>query len=143
MDIYESFYLYKKYLKFEKNLAPNTIRSYQRDLLHLLEFYKSSNIIDTSQLGLGVFREYLKALDCKKYSNRTIIRKYSSFINFFRFLENNNLIDSQLNQAISVPKKRHRFYTYLSVSEIEKLPIKSQFPADYRQLSEFLIKRDF
>lgn len=135
MDIYESFCLYKKYLKFEKNLATNTIRSYQRDLMHLLEFYKSRNIIDTSQLGLGVFREYLKALDSRKYSNRTIIRKYSSFINFFRFLENNNLIDSQLNQAISVPKKRHRFYTYLSVSEMEKL-FEASKPGDDRGIRD-------
>ncbi|MCJ7471854.1 MAG: polyprenyl synthetase family protein, partial [Actinobacteria bacterium] len=34
-------------------------------------------------------------------------------------------------------------YYEMAISEIEKLPIKSQFPADYRQLSEFLIKRDF
>ena len=121
MDLYESFSLYKKYLKFEKNLTPNTIRSYQKDLLHLLEFYKEKKISDTNKLGLGVFREYLKALDGRNYSNLTIIRKYSSFINFFKFLEKNNLIDSRLIQAISVPRKRHRFYTYLSISEMEKL----------------------
>ncbi len=121
MDLYESFSLYEKYLKFEKNLTPNTIRSYQKDLLHLLKFYKEKKISDTSQLNLGIFREYLKALDGKNYSNRTIIRKYSSFINYFRFLENNSLVDSQLSQSISVPKKRHRFYSYLSVSEMEKL----------------------
>ena len=100
MDIYDSFRLYKKYLKFEKNLSPNTIRSYQTDLLHLLGFYKEKNISDTSQLDLRIFRDYLKALDGKNYSNRTIIRKYSSFINFFKFLENNSLIDSQLNSML-------------------------------------------
>jgi site-specific recombinase XerD len=121
MDLYESFSFYRKYLKFEKNLTPNTIRSYQKDLLHLLDFYKEKKISDTSQLSLGIFREYMKALDGRNYSNRTIIRKYSSFINYFRFLENNSLVDSQLNQAISVPKKRHRFYSYLSVNEMEKL----------------------
>ncbi len=121
MDLYESFSLYRKYLKFEKNLTPNTIRSYQKDLIHLLEFYKEKMVSDTSQLSLGMFREYLKALDSRNYSNRTIIRKYSSFINYFRFLENNSLVDSQLNQAISVPKKRHRFYSYLSANEMEKL----------------------
>ncbi len=34
-------------------------------------------------------------------------------------------------------------YYGMAISEIDKLPIKSQFYADYRQLSEFLIKRDF
>ena len=79
MDLYESFSLYKKYLKYEKNLTPNTIRSYQKDLLHLLKFYREKKITDTSQMNLGIFRDYLKDLDGKNYSNRTIIRKYSSF----------------------------------------------------------------
>ena len=34
-------------------------------------------------------------------------------------------------------------YYAMAIGEIEKLPIKSQFHEDYRQLSEFLIKRDF
>jgi len=63
----------------------------------------------------------LKSLDRCNYSNRTIIRKYSSLINFFRFLENNDYIDLQLTQAINVPRRRHRFYSFMSEGEMEKL----------------------
>lgn len=63
----------------------------------------------------------MKSIDGKKYANRTIIRKYSSYINYFRFLEENKLTSVQLSQFINVPRKRERLYTFLSKKEMEKL----------------------
>ena len=63
----------------------------------------------------------MKSLDTNKYANRTLIRKYSSYINYFRFLEDNKLIKIQLSQFINVPRKRGRYYTVLSRSEVENL----------------------
>jgi len=40
-------------------------------------------------------------------------------------------------------EKQAKEYYEMAIGEIEKLPIRKQFPADYRELSEFLIKRDF
>jgi geranylgeranyl diphosphate synthase type I len=40
-------------------------------------------------------------------------------------------------------QRQAKKYYEMAISEIERLPIKGKFPADYRQLSEFLIKRDF
>ena len=34
-------------------------------------------------------------------------------------------------------------YYEMAIGEMKKLPIRKEFPIDYRQLSEFLIKRDF
>ncbi len=121
MNLFNCLELYIKYLKYEKNLSLNSINSYQKDNLQFLNFLKSKNITETTGLSLDIFRDFLKSLDNHNYSNRTIIRKYSSLVNFFRFLERNDYIDFQLTQAINVPRKRHRFYSFMSVNEIEKL----------------------
>ncbi len=121
MELFNCLELYIKYLKFEKNLALNSINSYKKDILQLLGYLKNNNINHTAQLNLNIFRDFIKSLDCHNYSNRTIIRKYSSYINFFRFLENNDYINSRLVQAINVPRKRHRIYSFMSINEMEKL----------------------
>ncbi|MCJ7666058.1 MAG: tyrosine-type recombinase/integrase [Actinobacteria bacterium] len=121
MKLDGSLELYFKYLRYEKNLTPNSIRSYSEDILQLHRFLYSNNINDTDQMDLASFRNFLKSIDGKKYANRTIIRKYSSYINYFRFLEENKLTGIQLSQFIIVPRKRERLYTFLSKNEIEKL----------------------
>lgn len=121
MELFDCLELYIKYLKYEKNLSLNSVNSYRKDILQLLNFLKQRKITSPGELDLSIFREFLKSLDSYDYSNRTIIRKYSSFINFFRFLERNDYISSQLTQAINPPRKRQRFYSFMSVGEMEKL----------------------
>jgi site-specific recombinase XerD len=121
MELFDCLEFYIKYLKYEKNLSLNSINSYRKDILQLLKFLKQRKITSPSELDLSIFREFLKSIDSQNYSNRTIIRKYSSFINFFRFLERNDYVSSQLAQAINPPRKRQRFYSFMSVGETEKL----------------------
>ena len=117
----ESLDFYIRHLKFEKNLTENSINSYRKDIYHFINFIKKINIEDVAQLSLEIFRKYLKYLDGCKYANRTIIRKYSSFANYFKFLENNNFLKIQLTQLIVAPKKHHRLYSFLTQSEIRQL----------------------
>lgn len=121
MNLEESLELYNKYLKYEKNLTPNTILSYRNDLLLLMEFFIKNKVNDVTEITLTVFRNFLKFLDKYQYSSRTLLRKFSSYINYFKFLEKNSLIKIQLSQAISLPKAEKRFYSFLSESEINDL----------------------
>jgi integrase/recombinase XerD len=121
MDLFNCLELYIKYLKYEKNLSLNSINSYRKDILQFLNYLKRKNITGTVNLNLNAFRDFLKYLDDYNYSNGTIIRKYSSLINFFKFLERNGYIGFQLTQFINVPRKHQGLYTFMSVSEIKKL----------------------
>jgi integrase/recombinase XerC len=121
MNLEESLELYNKYLKYEKNLTPNTILSYKNDLLLMMDFFTKNKVYDVSEITLSVFRNFLKFLDKYQYSGRTTLRKFSSYINYFKFLEKNSLINIQLSQAISLPKTEKRFYNLLSESEIKDL----------------------
>ncbi|MBA7579884.1 Tyrosine recombinase XerC [subsurface metagenome] len=120
MDLFNCLELYIKYLKYEKNLSLNSINSYQKDILQFLHFLKGKNINETAGINLDIFRGFLKSLDSNNYSNRTIIRKYSSLINFFRFLERNGYIDFQLTQAINVPPEVLEFPLFPLLPEADE-----------------------
>jgi len=121
MDLFNCLELYIKYLKYERNLSLNSINSYKKDNIQFLKFLKVRNVTDTKYLDLDIFREFLKYLDNYNYSNRTIIRKYSSLINFLKFLEVNDYLDFQLTQFINVPRRQQGLYTFMSISDIRKL----------------------
>ncbi|MEA2015337.1 MAG: site-specific tyrosine recombinase/integron integrase [Actinomycetota bacterium] len=121
MDLFNCLGLYVKYLKYEKNLSLNSIKSYRKDISQFLLFLKKRNITGTGSLDIEVFREFLIFIDDYNYSNKTLVRKYSSLVNFFKFLEMNDFIDFQLTQLINVPRVRQGLYSFLSVSEMRKL----------------------
>ncbi len=121
MNRNSSLELYLEYLKYERNLAKNSISSYKKDLIQLNSFLKDNNVLNIGDINLVIFRKFLKSLDCKNYSNRTIIRKYSAFINYFRFLEENKIMKSNISKFINVPRKRIKYYTVLSRDEMVKL----------------------
>ena len=121
MNLEESIELYSKYIRYERNLTPNTILSYRNDLLLMIEFFIKNDVNDPGKITLALFRDFLKFLDRYKYGSRTMIRKFSSYVNYFKFLEKNSLIKIQLSQAITVPKSEKRFYSFLSEKEMDDL----------------------
>ena len=129
INLIESFNLYMKYIRFEKNLTPNTIEAYRRDILHFVNYLKDIGTVKTSDLDLSIFRKYLEHLDNYKYSNATMIRKFSSYIIFFKFLEDNDLVNKKLTQFIEKPRKHHRLYSILSQRET-KILLESIKPVD-------------
>lgn len=121
MLINKSVEMFEKFIIFEKNLSPNTVKAYKNDLSIFEYFLKKEKIADTEEIDYTFFKNFLKFLDRYNYSNRSIIRKLSTYINYFKFLEHNKLIKTQLSQKISVPKREMRFYEFLSKEELEKL----------------------
>jgi len=136
MDLNKSFDIYIKYLTYEKNLSVNSVNSYKRDIEQFMDFIKKdkcakADVIDKfnkndkkinyGELNLNSFRKFVKYLDSFGYSNNTVIRKYASLTNFFKFLENNDFLKNPLSQHIMPPKKHHRLYSFLSMSEVDKL----------------------
>ena len=60
MNIKESLELYYKHLKYEKNLAVNSINAYQKDLAQLADFLSKKQIVDTDLINLDLFQGVFK-----------------------------------------------------------------------------------
>ena len=63
MDPDKSLELYIKYLRFEKNLTPNSIKSYEKDIRQLNSYLKDRDIPDMKNIDLAFFRKFVKYLD--------------------------------------------------------------------------------
>lgn len=120
MLIKESISLFEKFIKYEKNLSSNTVRAYKNDLAVFSYFMEKNGLASTEDISYQLFKNFLKFLDKYNYSNLSIIRKLSTYINFFKFLEHNNLLKTSLSQKILVPKREKRFYEFLSEEETKR-----------------------
>ncbi|MBU0671749.1 MAG: tyrosine recombinase XerC [Candidatus Margulisbacteria bacterium] len=103
------------HLKTERNYSPHTLSNYARDLRFLLGFLKDKEI------DRSAAREYLLALEKKRYSRRSVARKLSSARSFFRFLRREKLIDQNPFENLLTPKLPKKLPNFLYPEELQGL----------------------
>jgi integrase/recombinase XerD len=110
------------YCQNNRRLSQNTIRVYQYDLLHFIDFLsgKSQSIIDFTEVTKTTLEDYLSTLE--RYSVKTIRRKFACIRSLFRYLEYQDNIDQNpfLRFHIDI-REPYRVRTAMSMDEINKL----------------------
>jgi len=120
LDTYLKEYLY--YLKITKNLAKNTIHSYERDLKAYIEFLKDNyHFRDLNQINKEHIQNFSRSLSRKNNSNSTITRKLSSIRSFHRYLTSENIVDKDISKKIRKPKTKKTLPTVLNIQEIDRI----------------------
>lgn len=107
-------------LKAEDGLSKNTILSYSKDL-ELFEKFLSSKNTDFIKATASSIKDYLHFLHKKDFRSASIARKISCFKNFFKFLENENIITVNPASEIELPKRDAKLPKFLSEEEIFKI----------------------
>lgn len=117
IDILDSFI---NFLKQEKNLTPNTIDSYKRDINQFLTYLsdKDINYINVKKITILNYMNDMKSSN-KKQS--TISRHLSSIKLFFQYLFVHKLIDNEPAYTLDAPKVEHRKSVTLSIKQVDKL----------------------
>lgn len=113
--------LYLEYLAAQRGLSPNTVSAYRSDLYSFSEFLSSINITEVNSVKRIHINMYLKNLRDKKYSISGIIRETASIKGFFKWLNENNYINTNPALAVEQAKRPKRLPKVLSVNEIEQL----------------------
>jgi integrase/recombinase XerC len=112
---FDSIDKFVKYLKTERNYSKHTISNYQRDLKFLVSFLKDRKI------DRSAAREYLLALEKRRFSRRSIARKLSSARSFFRFLSREKIIKQNPFENLLTPKLPKKLPNFLYPEEIKRL----------------------
>ncbi|MFA5839759.1 MAG: tyrosine recombinase XerC [Candidatus Margulisiibacteriota bacterium] len=107
---------FSNYLRTERHYSPHTISNYERDLRFLLTLIKERSKIDRS-----VAREYLLALENKKFSRRSIARKLSAARSYFRFLVREKLTAQNPFENLLTPKLPRKLPNFLYPEEMKRL----------------------
>jgi integrase/recombinase XerC len=118
----ENLKQYECNLREKKNLSPNTIRAYIKDLMALEQYIKKDNKSYSSiQIDCHLLRKYVTYLKKEKYNERTIARKISSLRVFLNYLIQQGLIDNNVAQYIKIPKIIKKLPDFLFYEEVIKL----------------------
>ena len=120
MDLTTYFKDFENFLKLERNLSVNTIKSYRSDLKKF-EFYLSkTSAKKLSFIGSEIVREFLYE-QSKRVSAKTQGRIISTLKTFFNFLVLEKLINDSPIENIDYPKVDSKIPLVLSTDEIDKI----------------------
>ena len=120
MNLTTYFKDFENFLKLERNLSVNTIKSYRSDLKKF-EFYLSkTSVKKLSFIGPEIVREFLYE-QSKRVSVKTQGRIISTLKTFFNFLVLEKLINDSPIENIDYPKVDSKIPLVLSTDEIDKI----------------------
>ena len=120
MNLTTYFKDFENFLKLERNLSVNTIKSYRSDLKKF-EFYLSkTSTKKLSFIGPEIVREFLYE-QSKRVSAKTQGRIISTLKTFFNFLVLEKLINDSPIENIDYPKIDSKIPLVLTTNEIDKL----------------------
>jgi tyrosine recombinase XerC len=118
LDLRKEIEGYLNYLRFERNYSPNTLRSYNVDLLDFYNYCKERDLDFTNK---KVIRNYIQNIAQKNYKKSTVARKLTSLRSFFEYLLTYDKIKEDLTVFIPIPKIEKRLPQFLSIDEVYKL----------------------
>ncbi|PID22750.1 site-specific tyrosine recombinase XerD [Sporosarcina sp. P3] len=112
---------YVHFLTVERQLAQNTVKSYQRDLTAYLRFIESLNVDTVNSIERAMVLQYLQKLKDGGKSSRTLSRHISSIRSFHQFLVREQVTTHDCTIHVELPKIEQQLPVVLSIPEIERL----------------------
>ena len=113
---------YLEHLGSERDVSPNTLLAYERDLSELVRFFSGYyGGGDWSWQGVDrlAIRGFLAHLTRRGLSKRSIARALSAVRSFYRFLHRNEVVDANPARTVGSPKLEKYLPSYLDRTQID------------------------
>ena len=112
---------YLQHLAGERRLSPHTISAYQRDLTLLSTHAQQHALADVTQWREFHIRQLVAALHHKGMSGRSLQRLLSAWRQFFSWLGQKRIVDSNPVAAVRAPKSGRKLPKTLDVDQMNRL----------------------
>lgn len=113
---------YLHFLKVERQLAANTLVSYERDLKNYLQYLKEVEQLDSLRKVERVhILNHLSHLKETTKTSRTVARHISSIRSFHQFLIRERVVDNDPTVHLEMPKMDKKLPNVLSIEEVDAL----------------------
>lgn len=108
----------------ERDVSPNTLSAYRRDLTELLDYlasYYGEGTWTWQGIDRLTIRGFLAHLTRRKLSKRSIARALSAVRSFYSYLHRNEIVEANPARAVSSPKLEKYLPGYLDRAQIDLL----------------------
>lgn len=113
---------FKLYLVEERGLSSNSIKSYSKDIDQYLEFLKKYHqISDPSQIQKKHVNGFLKSLERRNLSPKTVARKISAIKSLHHFMLVAEYLPEDVSEDFHTPKIPKTLPDVLSVDEVVRI----------------------
>ena len=102
------------YLEAERNMSPNTIKAYLRDIEEMQAFIGKERLHETTSTEI---RAWLAGGLKRGLSKTSVARRLASARTFFRFLANSGMVAHNPAEAVRAPKAGRPLPSYISQHE--------------------------
>jgi len=109
------------FLKVERGLAENTLKSYSFDLQGFVSFLNKKNVHDIKKTTNEIVNSHFVEMEKKGSSVRTVARHYVTIKRFFKYLVNNGIVDVNPCAKLESPKIWKKLPHFLNLEEVEEL----------------------
>lgn len=115
----EQLHLFVKYLGEKRNMANNTILSYERDLRQMNDWLFGLGIFESSKVNETVLYSYILWMEKKGKASTTVSRVIASMKAFFAFEQQRGVIERNPAERLKAPRLEKRMPVVLSGNEVE------------------------
>ena len=109
------------YLYIEKGLSQNSVKSYQSDLLHFMEWSVQALKIPAKLTTSQDINKYIKYLFDQDFKSSSVNRKISSIKAYFIFLKKKKYINVIPTEDMPIPKQNKNLPNSMSEKDVETL----------------------
>ena len=112
------------HLEKERNVSPNTVLAYRRDLGVFIEYlgeYYGTESWSWQGIDRLTIRGFLGHLTRRGLGKRSISRALSVVRSFFRFLHRNEVVEANPARAVGSPKLERYLPSYLDRGQVQRL----------------------
>ncbi|MFM2291467.1 MAG: hypothetical protein RIS29_1280 [Bacteroidota bacterium] len=117
LSIFDDYHIY---LKLEKNLSPNTIDAYERDLRKLTDYLNDAKI-KPEEASTEVLRDFIIEISQLGINPKSQARILSGIKSFYHFLIYRNILDNDPTELIESPKLGLHLPEVLTLNEIDNM----------------------
>ena len=120
MDLDQAIDLFLQYVKIERNLSPNTVESYGRDLGKFRAFCAGRGVDALDQVQSQTVLEFLIHLSTNKMSVRTQARNLVALRGLFKHMRRERIMDVDPTAAVELPRAGRKLPEVLPMDEVER-----------------------
>ena len=108
-------------LKIEKRASEHTLKNYQRDLKHLVDYCTHHNIEDWGGLTSADVLKHVAERHRLGLSSKSLQRELSAIRSFYLFLMKTGQVDNNPAQHVKAPKQARKLPKTLDVDQVSAL----------------------